>query len=74
MDEFGSVDAESASSMSMTCARDEAMHGTSLRTSLDRNDEFDRVLDDFGLDGVDAVPLNFSPLASDEDAFALTRV
>ena len=66
MGEFGSVDVKGTSSMSGACARDKAMHGTSLRTSFDRNEEFERVLDDFGLDGFDAVPFVFSPLASDD--------
>jgi hypothetical protein len=71
--EFGSVNAEAVSSMSAVCARDEAMHGTNLRTSFDRNDEFERVLDDFGLDGLDAVLFAFSPLTSEEETLALGR-
>jgi hypothetical protein len=51
------------------------MHGKSLSRIFEKNETFDRVLDGFGLVGVDTETLGFPPLASvDDGSFALRRV
>jgi hypothetical protein len=52
----------------MGCAGDREMHGRRSCTSFDKNEDFERELDDFGLEGVvDTETFGFSPLASVDD-------